>query len=454
MSRERALEADAAGRFLEAARAWESVDEPKLALDSLARVGPGDPQYREACRRAIRLAAAEGPSLAVENLLAAYVRWGPQDDADADAFLELADLYLAHGFSSNAGEALRKLLAFREDAAARALLDRLAAGRPEPTELPDLPDLPELPEPHTGGPVPGASAHLPTVRTGPGEFTAADEPSVEWSQPFRVGATIGGRYRLDSRIGAGGMSVVFKAADLEVGDEIALKVFTQGVFDRETDARLRRELLLSRRLNHRNLVRLFDMGLAHGFRFVTMELLVGQDLRERMRGVPLPVTEAIDVLSQTCEGLQSAHQQGIVHRDVKPENLFLVRGGLVKVMDFGIAKLHSAPGITATGILAGTPAYIAPEQVRDFRNVTPAADIYGLGVVAYEALTGSLPFNHPEPMQLLMMQLTDKVPPLRERNREVPAALERLVLECLEKDPGLRPPSCGVIAARLAELIA
>jgi eukaryotic-like serine/threonine-protein kinase len=432
--RAEALEGE--GRFFEASRAWEWAGAPARALDCLVRLRVDDPRYREGCRRAVDLLQAGLPlSLAVENLLGGFVRSGPRSAAEADTFDRLSRIYERSGFPQNAAEALGKLIDFRPgDAEAGARLQALSGAAV--MELPELPELgppPELPkEPDTEDEIV--------------DYTKLEE---DGGPPFRTGVTIAGRFLLEDRIGTGGMSVVFRAQDLEIGEVVAIKVFTQGIFDKESDERLRRELRLSRRLIHPNVVRLYDTGVAHGFRFITLELLTGMDLRHRMRGRPLPVAEGLSYLLEACAGLQAAHDLGIVHRDVKPENFYLVRGGGLKVMDFGIAKLENAPGITATGIIAGTPAYMAPEQAMDFRNVNFRADIYSMGVVAFEIFTGMLPFNHPESMQILMMHAQEPAPSLRERNPALPPALEETVLRCLEKIPARRFESCRELAERL-----
>jgi serine/threonine-protein kinase len=318
------------------------------------------------------------------------------------------------------------------DAAAAA---RLAELRPAPRALPGLPELP--PEPERRETLQQPPLPVPDDGSGPA---------------FRVGALIAGRYRLDERIGSGGNSVVFRATDLAIGDKLAIKVLTQGVYDREMDERLRRELLVARRVQHKNVVRLFDIGLAHGFRFLSMELLSGLDLRARLSGNALPLDEALDYLIQACQGLEAAHAEGIVHRDVKPENCFITRGGVLKLMDFGLARPLDARGITSTGIVAGTPAYMAPEQVMDFRRVGPAADIYSLGIVGYELLTGAVPFDHPEPIPLMLMHTNDAPPPLRARNPMLSPELERTILACLAKNPDERPHGCAELARRLQAL--
>jgi serine/threonine-protein kinase len=247
------------------------------------------------------------------------------------------------------------------------------------------------------------------------------------------------------------MAVVFKASDLELGEPIALKVFTQVVHDAQAEERFKRELRLSRQLSNPHVVRLFDIGSYRGVRYISMELLKGLDLRARMAS-PIRYREAVEFIIQACAGLQAAHEAGVIHRDFKPENCFITESGLVKVMDFGIAKVQNAPGITTTGIVVGTPAYIAPEQVSNFSSVGFASDLYALGVVAYELFSGRLPFSHPEPLKLLMMHINDAPPPLRTHNKAIPEELERVILKLLEKDPARRFSSAKELAARLEEI--
>ncbi len=421
-----------AGRHFDAAQAYVAAGEPAAAMDSLTRLDADDPSYRDGCVLAIGLADEQGRiGLAFENLLSRFLQDGPRTDVEAAAFDRLARLYEAQGFPENAAEALQKVAAFRPTSPEAA--ERLRTLGAASAALADLPQLP----PRHAGPAPDPEpARSPAARE-------AEGPA------FREGLVVGGRYRLEQRIGKGGTSVVFRATDLELGDSVAVKVFTEAAFDTEKDARLRRELMLSRQLTHPNVVRVFETGLAHGFRYVSMELLEGMLLRQRLRGEPLPLAEGLDYLIQACAGLQAAHDLGVVHRDVKPDNCFLVTGGPLKLVDFGLAKLRSTPGLTASGVVAGTPAYMSPEQASDFRAVTPAADLYSLGVVAYEMFVGALPFVHDDPVALLLMHRERQPPPPRARNAAIPEALESLILRCLDKEVARRFSSCRELAGAI-----
>lgn len=281
---------------------------------------------------------------------------------------------------------------------------------------------------------------MPAAATGPG-------------RPLTPGMIVAGRYELINEIGRGGMSVVYRARDADLGEEVALKFLTRGLLDAEADERFKLELKLSRQLVHPNIARLYDIGQHHELRFISMELLSGRDLARILRGGPLPPDRAVGHLIECCAGLQAAHDRGIIHRDVKPANLFVTNSGDLKVMDFGIAKLkRGGPALTSVDLVAGTPAYLAPEQIRGFSGVTPAADLYSLGIVAFEMLTGSQPFSHPETVALLMMHIQATPPRLRERNLAVPQALEPIVTKLLAKLPIQRFQSCRDLARALEDV--
>jgi hypothetical protein len=279
--------------------------------------------------------------------------------------------------------------------------------------------------------------------------------SAALSEGFAPGAVVAERYRIEARIGAGGMSAVYRARDLELGEDVALKVFSVRPHDESLLERFKRELCVSRQLAHPNVVHLYDIGTFRGRKFISMELLRGCSLRDELARGPLAPRRAIHVLVQACAGLDTAHRAGVVHRDVKPENLFVTDEGLVKVMDFGIAKRRAAStSVAVAGWVAGTPTYMAPEQITSFDAVTPLADVYALGVCAFEMLTGAPPFVADSSFELLVMQLSDPPPSPRARSAAVSPALDELVLRLLDKDPARRVQSCAEVAARLLGVLA
>jgi serine/threonine-protein kinase len=231
---------------------------------------------------------------------------------------------------------------------------------------------------------------------------------------------------------------------------VALKLFTQPT-NEEAIERFKQEIKLARQLIHDNIIRVYDLGTALGARFLTMELLVGEDLHAKMtRGISL--REGCNLLAQACDGLDVAHRIGVVHRDIKPENLFVTKSGVVKVMDFGIAKQMRQPGLTMAGMVVGTPEYMAPEQAHGHMAVTPAADLYSIGIILYALATGQLPFRHDELVPLLLMHVGEAPRPPRQLNPGCPVEVEQLILELLSKQADQRPPSAAAVAARLRKL--
>lgn len=292
------------------------------------------------------------------------------------------------------------------------------------------------------------------IRT-PGESIPAQHPARKqgdsgWTG-FEPGSVLSGRYRFEKKIGEGGMAAVFKAFDLELEEHIAIKIFTHRATDPNMLARFKQELSLSRRLSHPNIIRLYDIGSFEGFRYITMELLVGRDLNDYM-GQPLEVDTALDWLIQACRGLQAAHDLGVIHRDIKPHNVFVCSNGQVKVMDFGIAKRVSAPGMTVGNFIAGTPEYMSPEQISGFSSVSHSTDIYALGMMAYQMFTGRLAFEHEEMLPLLMMQLNEAPTSPRELNPRLPDRLEQIILKLVEKKPEDRFSSCRALADALEQV--
>jgi serine/threonine-protein kinase len=278
------------------------------------------------------------------------------------------------------------------------------------------------------------------------------------------GEVLDGRYRIEEIVGEGGMGVVVAARDLELGHRVAIKFLRPNAcLNEDMVARFRWEARASLRVRSEHVVRVTDAGtLGNGAPYIVMELLEGVDLAEllRARGAPLDVAEAVDYVLQACEALAEAHALGIVHRDLKPANLFITRRAdgtaLVKVIDFGISSgvemiidesSPDRPGVKVE--IMGSPAYMAPEQVADFDAVDARADVWSLGAILYELLTGSLIHDEQSIAVLLVKVRYCPVASPRLRRADLPEALDRLILSCLERDPDRRVQSVSELATAL-----
>jgi serine/threonine-protein kinase len=255
---------------------------------------------------------------------------------------------------------------------------------------------------------------------------------------------ISGRYRLVERIATGGMGEVWRATDERLGRPVAVKVLRSEYADDPTFVeRFRAEGRHAAMLSHPGIAGVFDYGEVDGMAYLVMELVDGEPLAHVLAREPRqPVTRVLDVVAQAASALQAAHEAGVVHRDVKPGNLLIRPDGVVKVTDFGIARVVAATPITQTGMVLGTAPYLAPEQAAG-EPATPSSDVYALGVVAYEALAGRRPFDGDTPVAIAAATQTATPPPLPD---DVPAPVRVLVGQALEKDPARRPESAGQLA--------
>jgi serine/threonine protein kinase len=258
-----------------------------------------------------------------------------------------------------------------------------------------------------------------------------------------------GRYRLVRRIGVGGMGEVWEADDTVLGRRVALKVLVQELADDpRATRRFAREARATAKLTHPNVTRVYDFGRDGGRPYLVMELLEGDTLADRLAGGPLPPAEAARITAAVADALDAAHSRGIIHRDVKPSNVLLTPAGEVKVMDFGIAAAVDATHSTTGSGLYGTAAYISPERAAG-QAATPAADVYSLGAVLYELLTGRPPFIGDSPVLVVRAHLHERPRPVRELAPWVPTRLADTCEAALAKDPAQRPSSAAALAIRL-----
>ena len=268
-----------------------------------------------------------------------------------------------------------------------------------------------------------------------------------------VGRTLS-HFRIVSRIGEGGMGVVYKAEDKNLHRPVALKVLQpDAVGNEERRLRFLREARAAAALTHPNIATIYEVDEAEGIVFIAMEYVEGKTLRSAIAGKPLPIREALRIGVEVAEGLARAHQARVIHRDLKPENAMVTADGHVKILDFGLAKLLETRDdlktversqldtisreMTDLGRILGTPAYMSPEQARG-QAVDSRSDIFAFGIVLYEMVTGTVPFQGPTPMDTLSAILKKTAVPATQLNGDVPPELERILGKCLEKDPSER----------------
>jgi len=273
----------------------------------------------------------------------------------------------------------------------------------------------------------------------------------------RLQAALGDAYRIERELGGGGMSRVFVATEIALDRQVVIKVLPPDLAAGLNVDRFRREIQVAARLQHPHIVPLLAAGAAGGLLYYTMPLIEGESLRTRLaRQGELPIADAVRILSDVADALAYAHAHNLMHRDIKPDNV-LLSGKHAVVTDFGVSKaLASATGgadITSIGVALGTPAYMAPEQAAADPSTDHRADIYALGVLGYELLTGHTPFSGSNAQQVMAAQATQQPPPLTRSRAAVPAALELLVLRCLEKRAADRPQTAGDVSSAL-ELMA
>jgi len=264
-----------------------------------------------------------------------------------------------------------------------------------------------------------------------------------------IGEVFAGRYDIDEVVGAGGMSTVYKAHDRLLERAVALKVLhPQYEQDAEHAHRFQYEARAVAQLSHPNIVTVIDRGEADGRHFIVFEYVEGENLKQLAgRLGPLPVRDAVGLALQVAAGLAFAHDHGIVHRDVKPQNVLVTAGGDAKVTDFGIARsLHGDLGVTLTGTVLGTTSYLSPEQASG-KPATATADVYSLGVVLFELLTGDVPFPGDNFVTVAVRLLNEPPPSVRARRPDVPVRLAAAVDRALAKDPASRFESMAAFAA-------
>jgi len=267
---------------------------------------------------------------------------------------------------------------------------------------------------------------------------------------LNTGSVLAGRYEIIEELGKGGMGKVYKAFDREIDEKIAVKVIRPEIASNKTIIqRFQNELKMARKITHKNVCRMHDLGKDGDTRFITMEYVSGEDLKKSIRRMgPLTVRKTISLGKQICHGLSEAHRLGVYHRDLKPHNIMIDREGNVKIMDFGIALSREAGGITDSNIIVGTPHYLSPEQVEG-KKIDQRSDIYSLGVILFETVTGHVPFDGDTTLSIAVKHKTEIPRDPKELNAQMPVELSRLILKCMEKDPEKRYQSADELCSEL-----
>ena len=287
------------------------------------------------------------------------------------------------------------------------------------------------------------------------ESTAAGTTAPAGAQAdLSLGQLFAGRYRIESILGRGGMGVVYKATDAQLDETVAIKTLPGDVMTRSPEdlERFKREIRLARKITHRNVLRTYDYGEAEGVYFISMEYVRGYTLNELMDEAPsrqMPARATIGITRQICRGLHAAHEQGIIHRDIKPQNVLIDAKGEIKLMDFGVARMAEVPeAMTQAGMIVGTPHYMSPEQVQG-KTLDARTDVYAMGVLLYELVVGRRPFESSSLTGILTAHIMEKPKPPIEARADIGPALNAIILRCLEKDPRARYADAGALLADL-----
>ena len=272
-------------------------------------------------------------------------------------------------------------------------------------------------------------------------------------EELTTGSTFAGRYQIIEELGKGGMGKVYKANDTDIKEKVAIKLIKPEIStNKKTIERFQNELKFARKIRHKNVCQMYDLNREEGTYYITMEYVEGENLKNMIRmSRQLGIGTAISVAKQVCEGLAEAHKLGVVHRDLKPSNIMIDREGSVRILDFGIARSLKEKGITGAGVMIGTPEYMSPEQV-EAKETDQRSDIYSLGVILYEMVTGKVPFEGDTPFTIGMKHKGEIPKDPKEVNSQIPEDLSRVILRCLEKDKEKRYQSAGELRSELTRI--
>ena len=272
-------------------------------------------------------------------------------------------------------------------------------------------------------------------------------------EELTTGSKFAGRYQIIEELGKGGMGKVYKANDTDIKEKVAIKLIKPEIStDKKTIERFQNELKFARKIRHKNVCQMYDLNREDGTYYITMEYVAGQDLKKLIRQTgQLAIGTLINIAKQVCDGLAEAHQLGVVHRDLKPSNIMIDADGNARIMDFGIARSIEGKGITGAGVMIGTPEYMSPEQVEG-KDSDQRSDIYSLGVILYEMVTGRVPFEGDTALSIAVKHKTEEPKDPKEHNRQIPNVLSYLILKCLEKDKEKRYQSAKELISALENI--
>ena len=279
------------------------------------------------------------------------------------------------------------------------------------------------------------------------------EPATRTKTELLIGSVFAGRYQVLKELGKGGMGKVYEVWDSEINEQVAIKLLNPEIAgDQETLERFRNELKLARKISHRNVCRMFDLSKEEGTYYITMEFVPGEDLKSYIKRIgPLSPAKAISISKQVCQGLAEAHKLGVIHCDLKSQNIMIDGEGNVRIVDFGVARSLKSRGMTETGLMIGTPEYMSIEQVEG-KKVDQRSDIYSLGIILYEMVTGKVPFKADTPLSTALRHTTQAPPDPRGIITEIPEELSSMILKCLEKDKEKRCNSAEELLKELCRI--
>jgi tRNA A-37 threonylcarbamoyl transferase component Bud32 len=425
---------DSAREALAAARALREAGDMPKALRVALQVAPGTPEYPAAARLVIAVHAARKTiDQEMEDFLAPYLEQDPSELVDQDAFFLLGQLYEVLDYSG----------------LSQWLFSRVAKINPLHPVHVHL-RMNQRPLEQSTLETQASNADLQAVRMQLVLSTALRRSA----DSMEAGTMIAQRYMLQALLGSGSTAAVYAAVDVADKRRVAVKLSSFNDRDLLATRRFRREAALAMKLVHPNIVRALDIGQHDGYSFLAMELVDGCPLSVAMQEGRLDpsVSAKCRLLLQGLSGLDYAHRLGVTHRDIKPENLLISNEGVLKLTDFGLAKGTGDDRITASGIMGGTPSYISPEQIVDISRADGRSDLYSLGCIAYELLTGRVPFASTALTELLLQQLHQEPASLRSIEPSLPEALDQWVLTLLKKDPAERFQTCAEAAEGLRSL--